>query len=500
MTPNGMVAKGVFHVKGRGGTATPPPPQTVQLDRTKVDPTLHQALWTAIRCSTEAISWKHYQPFIDDIMCRHLSPTTLSQHEDPQHVGGRRGLPFPGVDNYLLLKVATEIFLMSRCGVLTTFRKRSNEELDLLRECMQDIDLSNEAERLGTRYDALQLVRRWRDYTRTGNANGIDTLPYYALIRLKLKDIPIKTRDLDAATNCFGLLQEKLTHPCFLELIWSYWHEEGMLVQSANAISMRFQNRRNGPGRDPLGELETDPLRPLNSVLWGYIQDEQHRLTVPRRVYEYDHHYGITLHGKAVPTIQSADSRSKFLEAYHRLLNLCSTFFTQDDDTTVKADGFPLLNGLKEVHLLLTQGQHNQYGDLPWNARLEMLMQEWLLARPEMREFLPGRIMVAYPEPWMDRVDSMKKLQGWTDTSVLHFRDLGVFGEQILLSIRFAPWNDVNDRYEAANWARYWRAEIQGYLHAYRAVTGVDLTLDRVDATPPSTHLRNRLAAQLRSA
>ena len=37
----------------------------------------------------------------------------------------------------------------------------------------------------------------------------------------------------------------------------------------------------------------------------------------------------------------------------------------------------------------------------------------------------------------MDRVDAMKKLQGWTDTSVLHFRNLGVFGEQILLSIRY---------------------------------------------------------------
>ena len=33
----------------------------------------------------------------------------------------------------------------------------------------------------------------------------------------------------------------------------------------------------------------------------------------------------------------------------------------------------------------------------------------------------------------MERVDAMKTLQGWTDISVLHFRDLGVFGEQILL-------------------------------------------------------------------
>ena len=66
-------------------------------------------------------------------------------------------------------------------------------------------------------------------------------------------------------------------------------------------------------------------------------------------------------------------------------------FFKEDDDTTVIADGFPVLNALKEVHLLLAQGAHNQFGDLPWTARAEMLIQQWLLARPEMREFLGGR-------------------------------------------------------------------------------------------------------------
>jgi hypothetical protein len=40
--------------------------------------------------------------------------------------------------------------------------------------------------------------------------------------------------------SCFGLLAEKLTMPCFLELIWSYWHEESMMIQGMNAISRRF--------------------------------------------------------------------------------------------------------------------------------------------------------------------------------------------------------------------------------------------------------------------
>ena len=93
-----------------------------------------------------------------------------------------------------------------------------------------------------------------------------------------------------------------------------------------------------------------------------------------------------------------------------------------------------------------------------------------------MREFLQSRPMVPYKEAWMGQVDTMKTLQGWSDVTVTHFRDLGVYGEQILLSIRYGDWIDVNDENSAKNWARYWRPEIQGYLHAYRAVTGVDLT------------------------
>jgi hypothetical protein len=309
--------------------------------------------------------------------------------------------------------------------------------------------------------------------------------------------------NLELPEVCYGVLRSKLTEPCLLELIWSYWEEEGGLVQSMNAISRRFQNVRSPGTPDPLSAMEIDPLRPLNNLLWGYIQDEQHRLSLVRRNYEYDHHYGLSLQGKAVSGFRPADSRSKFLEAFHNLLHLCSVFFQQDDQTTVVADGFPLLNALKETHLIMSQAAHNQFKDLPCTGRQEMMMQQWLLARPEFREFLPSRAMVAYPEAWMDRVDAMKKLQGWSDVSVLHFRNLAVFGEQIYLSIRFGAWSDSNDPAQGANWARFWRPEIQGYIHAYRAATGVDLTADltadRVDSVLPSVLMRNRLAGQSRS-
>jgi len=198
---------------------------------------------------------------------------------------------------------------------------------------------------------------------------------------------------------------------------------------------MPFQNRRGPQEQDPLANLEIDPLRPLNNLLWGYIQDEYNRLTLPRRAYEYDHQYGLKIVGRAVPELRSADSRSKFIEAFHNLLYRTSAFYRADADTTVIADGFSLLSSLREVHLLLAEGAHNQFGDLPWTSRAEMLMMQWMLGRLEMREFLRGRVMVPYTERWMGQVDSMKKLQGWTDVSVQHFRNLGVYGEQILPSL-----------------------------------------------------------------
>jgi hypothetical protein len=127
------------------------------------------------------------------------------------------------------------------------------------------------------------------------------------------------------------------------------------------------------------------------------------------------------------------------------------------------------------VHLELSAGAHNQFGDLPWTSRQEMLMRKWILSRPQLREFLPSRTMMALPGPWMQRVESMKVLQGWSRANVTQFHDLAECGERLLLSIRFGAWSTTREPARAANWASYWRTEVKSYTHAYRAVTGVDL-------------------------
>ena len=87
----------------------------------------------------------------------------------------------------------------------------------------------------------------------------------------------------------------------------------------------------------------------------------------------------------------------------------------------------------------------------------------------------------------MGAVDAMKRLQGWSDTNVIHFSDLGRFGERLLLSVRHVRWDAIADPLAAQDWALSWRPEIQGYIHAYRMATGVMLSDDVVEVNRPDS-------------
>ena len=496
--------------------------QNFSLNPTERPRTPDLPLWISILNGTDALSFENYSTYMDLLFCN----DEPGQYDNwLLQLRGRRFLPFSDTDAYRTLKVATEAFIMVHCGVKWENQDRLEDEqgIPIFQEdrVNQLLDLRGvNVDPNGPSYTSL-----WDGYLQTideGSQLTHKTIPYLYLIRRKLKDLPLKLNSIEGIldrltqqsgttdssnseldeANCFGLIARKLTRPCFIELIWSYWHEEAMLVQSMHAISRRFQNIRSFGSRDPLAGMEIDPLRPLNNLLWGYIQDEQHRLTIKRRALEYLHHYGFSLQGKAVPDLRPADTRAKFLEGFHHLLYLCAQYYKQEDNATIKADAFPIRNALREVHLTLSEGAHNQYGDLPSTARIEMMMQQWLLARPEFRQYIPRRNMVAFPEPWMDSVAGMNTLMGWNPTSPIHFSNLGIFGERLLLSIRLGSWSDTNiQSTQAAVWANFWRPAIQEYIHAYHAVTGVDLTArmvgERIDSRPPSYHIARQLKAQL---
>ncbi len=491
---NGTTPVNAVNINQWPATALEVGPIDVNMKSSSLDVTLQgtptvstdmQGFWEYLRQRTDAISFNEYSDFIEEVLC-----AGEGSKEERAAIDALPKLKIlSGVDTYQLLRAATEVFLLINAGSLGGPAKTPIG------------DPVSAPSRFGGKTIAKdELDRRLRAYLPDG------ILPYIRTITEGLRprattttpnpnEIPLYCDDLDA----------KVLEPIFIELLWSYWHEEAMVVQSINALSLRFQNKR-GPGdRDPLANLETHPLRPMANILFSYIQDDDHRLTVARRAYEYEHEYGFSLLGRAVPKLRVADRRSKFIEAFHTLLHQTAVFYDRAANLTVRADAFPLLNALREVHLILAEGAHNQFRQMPWTSRVEMLIQQWLLGRREVRDFLGGRPSVPYTEVWMSSVDALRRAMGWGETASTHFNDLAVTGEKIVLSVRYGNWSDriVTDD-EATGWAVFWKPEIQRYIHAYHAVTGVDLAATtnlptrEIDATPPSVLLEQRIARQRR--
>ena len=239
----------------------------VTLQRTFAGPTADRALWPAIRNRTAAIGFDRYKKFIDCVFCENhpgqQDPFTdarrLINHfvkddclDDARDQKSR--LSIYGPYAYGVLKLATQTFLTLESGVVIRDNKPGKSKIfDIEKERIRANDFSLTLSKL---QDELKTY-----------LSPADQLPY--LDRIVTNLITLNPQNVkEVLPYCLGVLQHRLTSPSLIELIWSYWLEEGMLVQTMNAIARRFQNRR-GSANDPLGELEFDPLRPLNNLIWG---------------------------------------------------------------------------------------------------------------------------------------------------------------------------------------------------------------------------------------
>jgi hypothetical protein len=443
---------------------------SVTLDRSPAHPTLDQSLWTAILERTHAVSFRPYREFLHRVF-------ELDEHSDLREAARSvsRRTELGSVGAYQLLKYVTEAFLLTHCGVYLDHHGHDHQD-----------DRDN-ARHLGEDHSREEMERRLREYL-----GEPPRLPY--LRRVIDAAFPHFERD---ARGDDRLLFAGIEHPLLIELFYEYWLEQGMVMQTIEAVSRRFQNIRGTGERDALANLEIDPLRPLNNILYAWDRAKPDRLSVQQRELEYLYGYGLQLSARGNSRIRAAEVRSNFLDAFHNLLYRTTVFYKEDSQTTVISDAFPVLNALKEVHLVLSQGAHNSFFGTTFQARVETLMMQFMLARPEMRDFLQSRVMVTYEAAWMPQVDSMKTLQGWDDLSVTSYYDLAVYGEQLLLSIRFGDWAAVDHEDSAKHWARTFKRIVLGFINAYRAVTGIDLTnQNAIDTAIPASYPPQRLVGQ----
>src|SRR5688572_19342601 len=263
-------SRAVFPPQPPGSPGGPPfkVDASVALSKAFVAPTDDAALWGAIRNRTAAIRGDRYSDFVTNVLCGEKPAGTAVCLEkddryqiddvfkkDPNSIelsieakrrellGSTSGY---GVDAYNLLKYATQAFLLLEAGVVITNPRLSTDPTEELND-----PVPGEASRLNENGDLSFAELETRLGTFLGNA----PLPYIKRIVAALGAEPEV-----GSPFCQNLLTSRFTCPSMLELIWSYWHEEGMLVQTMNAICMRFQNRRGPAQRDPLANLEIDAL------------------------------------------------------------------------------------------------------------------------------------------------------------------------------------------------------------------------------------------------
>jgi len=286
------------------------------------------SLNAVILSCTTGLRFKNYSQYIDRVFCS-VSTEGLNKTErelrqqaiDPDQPKGPTDFrAFSNRYAYDLLKAATEAYILMECAGYPG-----------LEDDLEGYD-KTVLSRSNTKEELLRIFN---------NSYLIDhkILPYIDTVINSYIDI---NDAKPVAVSLCKVSPLSSFQPCCIELIWNYWHEEGMLVQTINAISLRFQNKRSRNGRDPLANLEIEPLRPISEIFWGYVQDEPNRLTIVRRAYEYAHEYGLSLFGKAVPAINPADVRARFLEAFHKLLHISSSYFVAQSNRFVVPDAFPL--------------------------------------------------------------------------------------------------------------------------------------------------------------
>lgn len=463
----------------------------VGLQRHQVDLQDASALDIAIRNATEAIDPDEHAKFIDEVLCQGEWNVAVERPSYEQDLHGRYSgqLPRPdiyGPDAWNILMLATKIFLLLRAGVV----RKTQNGIELIDQ--ESWDQQKDEELLGhslTEQSLGELLKRY-----FGQQEVI--LPYYNQI---VENLPSSTV---GSPYCKTVLLERLRFPAAMELMFDYWLILGGVRGAMNGIVRRFINLHGPTDVDPLANFETSPLQPLSLLLGGYVQTEYQRLPLSRFDLEAQHQYGFTLGRKVVNRLRPADARFKFRFAFHDLLTAASRYYQESANTTIIPDTYPLFLKMQQVNQLLAESSGNNWLEVTFQSRAEMLSILWLMSRPEMTRFLHGRPMESQ-KPWEQVINDYNRLHGVEDTSIIHYHKLAKYGEQICLMLRLQAWNHpkVTPEYAKAT-LDYWRFAFKGYMNSYQAVTGVDLTADATDARDaedrhrqPSALIERRLAA-----
>ncbi len=280
-----------------------------------------------------------------------------------------------------------------------------------------------------------------------------------------------------------------------------------MLVQTANAIALRFQNiARNGTRS--ARRVRARRAAAAERLHLGLHPGRAEPAVGPApRSTSTTTSTAWTWSGRA-SRVRPADSRSKFLQAFHDLLRLTDQFYREASDTHGDARSVPAPDR--------AQGPpHDSRGgcaqSVPRSAvdRAQRDARSAVAARAIRDARLPARPAGdAVPRSLDGRRRRHEASAGLDrhERPALQ-RSRASSASASCLSIRHVRWDAITDPVAAQDWALSWRPEVQGYIHAYRMATGVTLSDDVVEVNrpgspryaQPSVLLYSRLMDQRRS-
>src|SRR5262249_46285251 len=112
-----------FPVTGEGSPPGEAPKRVeVSLGRTRVPNTRDEILWVVIRNSANTLGFDNYQKFMDRLFCHKKFPRPAAHEKrllaDNLEMPVVEPFPYSSVEAYRVLKYATEIFVMTHCGVV----------------------------------------------------------------------------------------------------------------------------------------------------------------------------------------------------------------------------------------------------------------------------------------------------------------------------------------------------------------------------------------------
>lgn len=464
--------------------------------------TKDQIVWMAIRGGAKSASYSGFNTFVENLFSdtytafgnKAIENSFKYSHIQPSDYGWQNTYPF--------IKAAATLYM----------------ERAKIKDAITTELVGDEKRRIGDGgINESQLKNDLVDYLGSTVPTELSSLPYLQRVIQRVSSELLKSINESTGVGNSRItgdftceyLRQRLQRPPMYDLIWSYWMSLAGLTETMNAVVDCYR-RKSNERTALLSDVRFDLLRPIGNLLSGYARDTEIPITHEEYLVELQAQYGLMLPEHAELDIQGMQSDTSFLGALHNVIGGSGKLLRDRLNKTLDVDTHSLGRILGNMNVRLAMGAHNQLWEVTRRIRRDMLVQQWILSRPEVTEFLRVPAMVDMREGWMsalaayrDRKNQQSRsasrsgnygsVSGNSSQSALvvqQFHRLACKSEIMVLGARWGGWsNEDMVGKSAEGWLNEVQHDIKDYISDYREVTRL-VNLDVETADPQALALR----------